>query len=97
MPLIKVIIFILFSLSLFPAFASPYENLTVALRQQKIINDLRNHCKLQADVKDEQIKNTFLNDKTSHTQIVSAVKALRNNEDEAYRQSIDAVKCPDIH
>ena len=30
--------------------ASPYDNLSFALRQQQILNDLRSHCRIDKDV-----------------------------------------------
>lgn len=35
-----------------PAVAAPYDDLAYALRQQKIINDLRSHCQIDTAIPD---------------------------------------------
>ncbi|WP_053143170.1 YicS family protein [Erwinia billingiae] len=79
-----------------PALAAPYDDLAYALRQQKIINDLRNHCQIDPTVSDAKIKSTFLHDKQTESQILAVAAALRNNNNDAYGEAIDDIECPDI-
>jgi hypothetical protein len=76
--------------------ASPYESLSFALRQQKIINDLRSHCRIDKAMPDEKIKTVFLNNAATQTAIVSAATALRKQDHEGYRHAVDEIECPDF-
>lgn len=79
------------------AVASPYDNLSFALRQQKIINDLRSHCQIDKAITDEKIKTTFLHTKSAEPQIIKAVTALRAEDSKTYSESIEEVQCPQIN
>ena len=77
--------------------ASPYENLSFALRQQQILNDLRSHCRIDKAVPDEKIKAIFLNNASTQTEIVSAAAALKKQDHKDYRRAIDEIQCPDVN
>ncbi|MGB9096659.1 YicS family protein [Erwinia sp.] len=85
---------VLFSLAA-AALASPYDNLAYALRQKKIIDDLRSHCQIDTAIPDAKIKTTFLHDKQTEPHILTAAAALRNKNFKAYERSIKDVQCPE--
>ncbi|UIL54535.1 MULTISPECIES: YicS family protein [Pantoea] len=64
---------------------SAYENLTFALRQQKITDELRQKCQLPVSLSDEQLRTRFLNSTHDHSAVLSAVKALRENNQPHYQ------------
>jgi len=78
--------------------AAPYDTLKFALRQQQIISDLRQKCQLPPAAADEQLRQTFLNDKQNLKQnqatLNAAVLALKNQDNPAYRERMAQVVCP---
>lgn len=76
--------------------AAPYDNLSTALRQQLIINDLRTHCRIPQQINDEQIRSTFLASSENHQTVLAAADALRMNNREQYLQQLDRVRCPEM-
>lgn len=80
----------------FSSLAAPYDSLTFALRQQKIINDLRSQCQIDKAVPDEKIKTTFLHNKATESQILAAATALRNHNDKSYSEAMEDIECPEI-
>jgi len=74
--------------------AAPYDTLQFALRQQQIINDLRQKCSLPSDLSDESLRQRFLNDKQDKTTLIAAAQALKNQDTPAYRERIAQVVCP---
>lgn len=78
--------------------AAPYDTLKFALRQQQITNDLRQKCQLPPSTSDEQLRQTFLNDKQNlkqnQTTLNAAVQALKNQDNPAYRERMAQVVCP---
>lgn len=87
---------VLMLLSQTPALAnSAYENLAFALRQQKITDDLRQKCQIPATVTDEQLRTRFLNSTHDNSAVLSAVKALSENNQQRYQTSLNQVNCPE--
>ncbi|MFT4270292.1 MAG: YicS family protein [Pantoea sp.] len=78
-----------------PLLAAPYENLAWALRVQTILQDLRVHCHVDANITDEMLKKQFVDKTVSHPPIILAAKALQAGKQEEYRQHITDVPCPD--
>jgi hypothetical protein len=83
----------LFSLTA-SAVAAPYDSLAYALRQQKIIEDLRSHCQIDNEIPDAKIKKMFLRNKQNELQILAVAAALRNENIKKYKKSIENVECP---
>lgn len=75
-------------------YASPYENLAVALREQTIVQDLRAHCHISPHVSDEVLKKQFMDQQESHEAISSAAYALKTGDKAQYQQKITEVPCP---
>ncbi len=76
--------------------ASPYENLKYALKEHRIITDLRTHCMLGESISDEKIRSVFLSNEKSHALILAASKALSAGDQQAYSGSIKQIACPEI-
>jgi len=74
---------------------SAYENLAFALRQQKITDDLRHKCQIPTTVSDEQLRTHFLDSTHDNSAVLSAVKALTENNPQRYQTFLSQVKCPD--
>ena len=94
----RYLIPILVTLLLSPTAAlanSAYENLAFALRQQKITDELRQKCQIPASVSDEQLRVRFLNSTHDNSAILSAVKALTENNQSRYQTFLSQVKCPE--
>jgi len=94
----RYLIPILVTLLLSPTAAlanSAYENLAFALRQQKITDELRQKCQIPASVSDEQLRARFLNSTHDNSAILSAVKALTENNQSRYQTFLSQVKCPE--
>ncbi|MEC4256452.1 YicS family protein [Escherichia coli] len=86
---------VLMLLSQTPALAnSAYENLAFALRQQKISDDLRHKCQIPTTVTDEQLQRRFLDSTHDNSAVLSAVKALTENNQKRYQTFLSQVKCP---
>ncbi|MGC1024667.1 YicS family protein [Pantoea agglomerans] len=87
---------VLMLLSQTPALAnSAYENLAFALRQQTITDDLRQKCQIPASVSDEQLRTRFLNSTHDNSAVLSALKALTENNQQRYQTSLHQVNCPE--
>ena len=82
--------------SALPAAASPYENLEYALKEQKIITDLRTHCTLGKNISDEKIRSVFLSNENSHALILAAADALSMGNQQVYTESVEQIQCPDM-
>ncbi|MBZ6395951.1 MULTISPECIES: YicS family protein [Pantoea] len=94
----RYLIPILVTLLLSPTAAlanSAYENLAFALRQQKITDELRQKCQIPASVSDEQLRARFLNSTHDNSAVLSAVKALTENNQSRYQTFLSQVKCPE--
>lgn len=94
----KYLIPILVTLLLSPTAAlanSAYENLAFALRQQKITDELRQKCQILASVSDEQLRARFLNSTHDNSAVLSAVKALSENNQPRYQTFLSQVNCPE--
>jgi hypothetical protein len=76
--------------------ASPYGNLAFALKQQQIIQSLREHCAVDKNISDEKVRNAFLNDKNNHDAILIAAKAFDHKDTQGYSRAINAVRCPEM-
>ena len=83
-------------LSALPAASSPYQNLEYALKEQKIIADLRTHCALGKNIPDEKIRSAFLSNENSHQLILTAADALSAGNQQVYAESVEQIRCPDI-
>ena len=83
-------------LSALPVAASPYQNLEYALKEQKIIADLRTHCTLGKNIPDEKIRSAFLSNENSHKLILAAADALSAGNQQVYAESVEKIQCPDI-
>ena len=98
MNVIRNTLFILPLLSPLVMAAAPYDTLKFALRQQQIINDLRQKCQLPPATPDEQLRQMFLNDKQNLKQnqstLNAAVQALKKQDNPAYRERMAQVVCP---
>lgn len=91
-----LIAIVMMLLSQTPALAnSAYENLAFALRQQKITDDLRHKCDIPTSVSDEQLRTHFLDSTHDNSAVLSAVKALTENNQQRYQTFLSQVKCPD--
>ncbi|CAI2031994.1 MULTISPECIES: YicS family protein [Serratia] len=88
-----ILAFFLFSLTA-SAVAAPYDSLAYALRQQKIIEDLRSHCHIDNAIPDAKIKKMFLHNKQNESQILAVAAALRSGNIKNYKKSIENIKCP---
>ncbi|WBV23281.1 YicS family protein [Pantoea piersonii] len=77
--------------------ASPYENLSFALRQQAIINDLRTHCRIPVSVTDARIESTFLASLDAHDPLLRAADALKAGKHNEYEHIITEIRCPDFN
>ena len=94
----KYLIPIVLTLLLSPMAAqanSAYENLAFALRQQKITDDLRHKCQIPPTVSDEQLRTRFLDSTHDNSAVLSAVKALTENNEQRYQTFLNQVKCPE--
>lgn len=96
MKLTSVSVGSLLLLSALPIAASPYQNLEYALKEQKIISDLRTHCTLGENISDEKIRSVFLSNESSHDLILAAAKALSKDNQQVYAESVEKIQCPDI-
>ncbi|MDU7867256.1 YicS family protein [Pantoea brenneri] len=96
MNLVTAAIGSLLLLSALPASASPYQNLEYALKEQRIIADLRTHCTLGKNIPDEKIRSAFLSNESSHDLILAAAKALSTGNQQVYSESVEKIQCPDI-
>ena len=96
MNLVTAAIGSLLLLSALPASASPYQNLEYALKEQRIIADLRTHCTLGKNIPDEKIRSAFLSNENSHKLILAAADALSADNQQAYAESVEKIPCPDI-
>lgn len=83
-------------ISVLPAAAAPYKNLEYALKEQKIITDLRTHCTLGKSVSDEKIRSVFLSNENSHALILAAADALSMGNQQVYTESVEQIQCPDM-
>ncbi|GLR10315.1 hypothetical protein COO59_06375 [Mixta theicola] len=75
---------------------SPYDNLAFALKQQQIINDLRQHCNIDKSVPDEKIRTVFLNSKPNQESIMLAAQAYDKKDQQRYASSIESIRCPGL-
>ncbi|MEG3111216.1 YicS family protein [Pantoea sp. T14] len=82
--------------SALPAAAAAYENLEYALKEQKIITDLRTHCTLGNSISDEKIRSVFLSNESSHALILAAADALSMGNQQVYTESVEQLQCPDM-
>lgn len=76
--------------------ASPYGNLAFALKQQHIIQSLREHCAVDKNISDEKVRNAFLNEKNNHDPILVAAKAYDHKDMQGYSRAIKTVRCPEM-
>ncbi|MGJ8712262.1 YicS family protein [Pantoea agglomerans] len=96
MNLTNVAVGSLLLISALPLLASPYQSLEYALKEQKIISDLRTHCTLGENISDEKIRSVFLSNESSHDLILAAAKALSAGNQQVYAESVEKIQCPDI-
>lgn len=82
--------------SAMPAAASPYENLEYALKEQKIITDLRKHCTLGKKISDEKTRSVSLSNESSHALILAAADALSMGNQQVCTASVEQIQCPDM-
>jgi len=98
MNVIRNTLFMLLSVCPMLVAAGPYETLQFTLRQQQIIDDLRQKCQLPPAFSDEKLHQTFLNDKQNLQQnqltLTAAAQALKNQDNPAYRERMAQVVCP---
>ncbi|MGK3142380.1 YicS family protein [Pantoea sp. C2G6] len=87
------LLILLFSAPLLTS-AAPYETLRFALRQQQIVQDLRQKCQLPPELSDEALRQLFLNDEQNKASLIAAAQALKNQDKPAYRERIAQVVCP---
>lgn len=76
--------------------ASPYENLTFALKQQQIINDLRLQCGIETSVSDDKIRKVFVNSQPNHEFLSLAAQAYDQKDRQRYARAIGNIRCPEV-
>lgn len=74
--------------------SAPYENLSFALRQQVMMNDLRTQCRISQAVSDEKIRSAFMADADNHVTLIRAADALKSDNRQQYVQSLADIRCP---